>query len=303
LLLWPHNLMSTRPVQPVQHHQQQVRKPPFADWPTIKILTPPQGRFSRKTDEWCITYCSQNINGRIYGREPSCRSVCLRRVFPHEIKNILSFKTHKIIGPDGKARYPLPAEGQPTNLPRILGGNQVDDPDKSKTSAERAKYWDEGWYLWTSNSRWAVHEKTDMMLMDLEQQQKMVAHKEQRKEVWQDYQDHIRKGGDQSKFWGPIVPLRPIPDSTSQSLLVPLPPHWPSFWDRIARTLAPSQKALSILRESLASGEQQQFAQRVWEKAWTNEPFILASRTCSRAYERWKERETTDEDDGKSGPA
>jgi hypothetical protein len=28
-----------------QQQQQRVRKPPFADWPTIKILTPPQGKF------------------------------------------------------------------------------------------------------------------------------------------------------------------------------------------------------------------------------------------------------------------
>lgn len=55
---------------------------------------------------------------------------------------------------------------------------------------------------------------------------------------------------------------------------------------------------MSIFRESLTSGEQKQFAQRVWEKTWSNEPFILASRTCSRAYERWKDREP-DEDDGR----
>jgi hypothetical protein len=29
-----------------QQQQQRVRKPPFADWPTIKILTPPQGKSS-----------------------------------------------------------------------------------------------------------------------------------------------------------------------------------------------------------------------------------------------------------------
>ena len=33
------------PAQPAPRQQQQqgARKPPFADWPTIKILTPPQG--------------------------------------------------------------------------------------------------------------------------------------------------------------------------------------------------------------------------------------------------------------------
>ncbi|TFK74034.1 hypothetical protein BDN72DRAFT_834042 [Pluteus cervinus] len=299
--------MSTGAAQPTQQQQQVPRKPPFSDWPTIKILTPPQGRFSKKTDEWCFTYCSQNVNGRIYGKEPFCRSICIRKVFPHEIKNVMTFKSHKVVGPDGRAKYRLPAEGQPSNIPRILGGKPPDDSDKPQsTSNEETKYWDEGWYLWTSKSRWGLHEKTDAMLMDLEHQQRVIAQKEQRREVWQDYQDHVAKGtldaGDQSKWWGPIVPLRPAPDSTSQSLLVPLPPDWPSLRERFARLLAPAHRVLSIFQESISSGEQVEFAQRVWEKAWTNEPYILASRTCSRAYERWKERDSTDEDDN-AGPA
>jgi len=36
--------MTTGQAQPTsQQQQKQVRKPPFADWPTIKILIPPQG--------------------------------------------------------------------------------------------------------------------------------------------------------------------------------------------------------------------------------------------------------------------
>ncbi|KAF8891747.1 hypothetical protein BD779DRAFT_1621802 [Infundibulicybe gibba] len=309
--------MSTGQAQPAQQQQQQqVRKPPFANWPTIKILMPPQGRFSKKTDEWCFTYCSQNVNGRIYGKEPSCRSICIRKVFPHEVRNVVAFKSHRDVGPDGKAKYPLPAEGQPLNLPRYLGGKPLEDSDEQpKPSNEARKYWQEGWYFWTSNSRWAVHDKTDTMIMDLEQQQQFATYQEQRREVWQDYQDHLQQTagtnatGNQaeseagsSKWWGPIVPLRPPPDVSSQSLLVPLPPEFPPFWDRINKLLSPSRQVLGILQESVRSGEQQKFAQRVWEKAWSNEPFLLASRTFSRAYERWKDKDgPPDEEDGKRG--
>ena len=88
----------------------------------------------------------------------------------------------------------------------------------------------------------------------------------------------------------------------SHSLLVPLPPDFPPFWDRINKLLAPTRKVLEITRESITSGEQRQFALRVWEKAGTKEPFILARRTIDRAYELWKDREVpADEDEGKTG--
>jgi len=74
-------------------------------------------------------------------------------------------------------------------------------------------------------------------------------------------------------------------------LLLPIPPDFPPFWERINKLLAPTFRVLSILRESVVSGEQKQFASKVWDKAWTDEPFVLASRTFTRVYERWKENE------------
>lgn len=57
-------------------------------------------------------------------------------------------------------------------------------------------------------------------MMDLEQQRRRAHRWEQRKEVWQDYQDHLQKIPDQpnspeaesNRWWGPIVPPRPIPE-------------------------------------------------------------------------------------------
>lgn len=54
------------------------------------------------------------------------------------------------------------------------------------------------------------------------------------------------------------------------------------------------------MQENIKAGNFQKFAMRVWEKAWTEEPRILARRTCSKAYELWKEvQDSADGDDGK----
>lgn len=164
-----------------------------------------------------MTYCSQSISGRIHSKEPKCRSICLRKVFPHEVQNIVSFKKHENVGPDGKAKYPLPMEGQPINLPRLLGGtSNSDSEDHPKPPV--TKYWDEGWYLWTSPSRWAFLQKTDMMMQDFQKQKETELKHESRREVWHDYQEHLKRGvsgvaDQQSQFWGPIVPPRPIPNT------------------------------------------------------------------------------------------
>lgn len=238
-------LMSSTHEQPTQQ-PQRVRKPAFSDWPTIKILTPPQGelltvnswniltktpftgRFSPKTDEWCITYCTQTVKGRFNSQEPSCRSLCIRRIFAHEVRNIVSFRRHQDVDEEGKAKYPLPAEGQPVNMPRYLGGKASTDADDEPTpQPERGrgtKYWDEGWYLWTSSSHISSVEKIQMMKYDLRGQVRREHYKEQRKATWQEYQQFIERNaqpvhsplpdGEHNKWWGAIVPPPPIPDTS-----------------------------------------------------------------------------------------
>ncbi|KAK2463158.1 hypothetical protein APHAL10511_004813 [Amanita phalloides] len=277
--------MSNASAQASSQQPKRQRKPLFADYPTIKILTPPQGKFSPKTDEWCFSYCSQSINGRIHNKEPYCRSVCIRKIFPHEVRNVINVKTHRNIGADGKSRYPLPHEGQPENIPKFLGGKRGGDPDEKPSK----QYWDEGWYLWRGKGRWAAQEKTETMLMDLEQQQRLEALKERKREATSDTSKQAN--GARRRSWGYVVPRNPHVDLSSQTLLLPLPPQFPPFWDRISKLLAPTVRVLGILHESIVSGEQKKFAVKVWEKAWTDEPFVLASRTFTRAYERWKENE------------
>jgi hypothetical protein len=88
--------------------------------------------------------------------------------------------------------------------------------------------------------------------------------------------------------------------SPEDAMLVALPPDVTPVLSGIRKLLAPSIQVLGILRKSLASGEQQEFVKRVWAKAKTDEPFILAQRTLSSAYDTWKKRDTV-EDDGKKG--
>jgi len=174
--------------------------------------------------------CSQSINGRVHGKDPECRSICIRRVFAHEVRNVINFKEHKNIGPDGKARYPLPAEGQAANLPRILGGPPKEEDSEDGHSAPvtlPTKHWDEGYYFWTGKGHWTMLNKTLSMTMDLRQQQNSQTKQARRREIWQDYQQHLKQSGGQQvgerdpasdKWWGPIVPPKPIPDTRCDRL-------------------------------------------------------------------------------------
>jgi hypothetical protein len=190
------------------------------------MLTCILGPASQQTDEWCLTYCSQTVSGRIRNREPYCRSLCVRKVFPHEIRNILAFKAHKKLDSTGKATYPLPAEGQPANLPRIFGGKRPEDPEDPHANArpkEPSKTWDEGWYLWTGKGRMAAHQKLESMSLDFERQQRVVAMRAKRREVWQEYQDSLRQNAnvhdDNVRLWVPNVPPKPLPDTRCVDIL------------------------------------------------------------------------------------
>jgi len=123
-----------------------------------------------------MTYCSQSVTGRIHGKEPYCRSLCVRKVFPHEVRNVIAFKQHKQVDQSGKAAYPLPTEGQPANLPRILGGKPPEDH-----SNHNPKNWDEGLYLWTGKGPTAAHQKIDSMSLDFEHQRQVVEMRERRR--------------------------------------------------------------------------------------------------------------------------
>ena len=180
------------------------------------------GRVSLENDEWCMTYCSQSVTGRIHGKEPYYRSLCVRKIFPHEVCNVIAFKQHKQVDQSGKAAYPLPTEGQLANLSHILGGEPPEDDSNHKPQLRHnSKNWDEGLYLWTGKGPMAAHQKINSMSLDFEHQRQFVEMRQRRREMWQDYQDSLRQKNDAGKedvrTWVPNVPPRPLPDTRCAS--------------------------------------------------------------------------------------
>lgn len=59
------------------------------------------------------------------------------------------------------------------------------------------------------------------MMLDLQKQKQSELKRERRKELWHDYEEHLKHGvggvaGQQSQsgqWWGPIVPPKPMPDT------------------------------------------------------------------------------------------
>lgn len=159
------------------------------------------------------------MSGRLNGKEPYCRSFCIRKVFLHEIRNVVGVKSHRNVGPDGQVKYPLPHEGQPENIPKLLGGTQSDDPDEKpgQRRPEGTNYWNEGWYMWTGSGRWAMLEKTETMLLDLEQQQRLEALKDRKREAVIETSKTTKltdePEGALRKKWGYVVPRNSNPDA------------------------------------------------------------------------------------------
>ncbi|KAJ7106026.1 hypothetical protein C8R43DRAFT_1045884 [Mycena crocata] len=286
--------------------QRQQRPVIFSGFPTIKIIEPPKGSFSTRNDQWCLTYCSQNVGGRIQHKEPWCRSVCIRKVFSHEVRNIVQFKSHKEVGPDGKARYPLPQEGQPINLPRYLGGKPTDDPEYGRKSPGDTKYWDEGWYLWKTSSFLGVYNSISQMPNSLEEQGKLDEAKKFKREQWKEYQTFLRSGQPrtlENKWLGPVVPPNFGPDAAPDSLLIELPIESGPLLEPIYNVLAPAKLVLGLFHDNLTAGNYQKFARRAWDKTWTGEPFTLANRACSFGYEQWKNKGKGEDEDDKEKEA
>ncbi|KAF7315206.1 hypothetical protein MIND_00035000 [Mycena indigotica] len=280
--------------------KQPPRTVIFANFPSLKVIEPPKGTFSTRNDQWCLTYCSQNVAGRIHNRGPWCRSVCIRKVFSHEVRNVIQFKSHKEIGADGKARYPLPSEGQPINLPSYLGGKQIEDPEHGRKSPGDVKYWDEGWYFWKSTTFLGAHDIISRLPLNLESQTRQEEIRIAKRKVWQDYQAFLRAGrpkSEENRWIGPVVPTNVGPDVSSQALLVPLPLDTEPLLQPIHHLLEPTRHSLELLQENWNDGHFRKFGQRVWEKSLSGEPYALVSRAYNFAYEQWKNKDNNDDDD------
>ncbi|KAJ3821716.1 hypothetical protein F5880DRAFT_1438084, partial [Lentinula raphanica] len=198
---------------PANQQQTQSRGPAFSKWPTVKIFMPPQGRFSPKRDEWCLTYCTQSITGRIHAVQPSCTTLCIRKVFEHEVKNVTGFKRHDMSVVRKKAIYSLPPEGQPDHVPKVLGGARTaPDPSASpstSTTSEseslsslpatvptpiiKTRSWSPGYYLFTSTTIYGTFEHLASMSRDLPRQVSRQKKVESIKKEWIEYQEWVER--------------------------------------------------------------------------------------------------------------
>ncbi|KAH8828202.1 hypothetical protein DL96DRAFT_1602177 [Flagelloscypha sp. PMI_526] len=283
--------------------QRRIRKDPTADWPTIKILKPPGGEYGLAGDQHCFMYCSQSVFGRASSRPPFCRSICFRKVFPHELSD--------------SAKYPLPPSGQVEHLPRAVGGRRgvpVPDPSEVDSSSSPAppvetRNWEEGWYLWTSTTIHGLAHQLNTMPQTLKQQQDRQQRLEKMQDIWTEWENYLRSNpggpapgpnGEPHIFWGPRPPMRPFPLEPDASMILPFPPSTLPFASQISKFIEPSKRVLAITQNSIASGEQLEFAKRVWAKAWTDAPYTMVSRTFDKAKEIWKKKPTQDDDDEKN---
>lgn len=239
----------------------------------------------------------------------------------HEVRNVIAFKQHKEIDADGNAKYPLPLEGQ--DRIKASGSGKPSHPPKP------VKYWEEGWYIWASKSYRATQEKLTLMAYDLPGQKRAMENRQKHTLAYKEFQEFLKKRNSgvpvdrhsfstsvphdelqNTKWWGPAIPQR-VPDLhklacvlsrllywlvliisacfSELSILMHAVTPFPPLYKQVEMLLEPTHKLLSICRESVESGTQKKFWLRVWDKAWTKDPFILAGRTAKWSYEKWKD--------------
>jgi hypothetical protein len=191
------------------------------------------------------------------------------------------------------AKYPLPPEGQRAD--EVLGADSESDTYERKLREKDVKYWKEGWYIWYSKSRWAAQEKVDLMMHDLPTQVGWSRHMAQQKAEWAALERERRGRQEWNDTELPTMtiapPRRPFTDPSKQSLLIHLPALMPPIYDQIQTLLAPTFKVTAILRESIESGAQKQFAALLWEKARSGEPFMLARNVFKTVWKVWRDED------------
>jgi len=269
---------------------QQAPDPSFVDRvPSIRLSVPPRGHLSPATSERCFTYCSQSHFGRAHGNEPKCYTLCLRRVFNHEVNRVLTNVNYGPIikSPAVSANIPLPQEANTTLGQYISDSSQAEVSDSSASSPDTTsshlenphRHWQEGYYIWLSRSRRAASEHLSHMKRDLFQQSAY----EHSKAMWA---QAVREGRQhefyrtlEAQIFGSEWTANMHEDILSpphRSLLFPLSTPAPELRRIISKYLAPTSVVLATLRESFTSGEQAKFAHRMRESIQEGAPWALA---------------------------
>ncbi|KAF8551986.1 hypothetical protein OG21DRAFT_1466443 [Imleria badia] len=254
----------------------------FVHSPLISLSRPPPGKVPDKMDEMCLTYSFQTARGRSQNHEPKTYSICLRKVYPHEVTDYLLGKGWRT---QQTNNIPLPPEGQPIQERYLDESEASTKPDEDET-----RYWEQGWYLWTTSSNKNAVEKLLLMSQSLKSQDRYLQdkfHKEKDEQIEQMWIEHLR-GRIRVELDGTLSSVPP-PDYLQyhwqSSSLTQIPSSLRPLFDPMRRLLAPTAKVLDIFRRSFESGSQREFARRVLEKGHSAEPFILGRRFCKKAWE------------------
>ncbi|KAH9996656.1 hypothetical protein BJV74DRAFT_960898 [Russula compacta] len=269
---------------------QQAPDPSFVDRiPSIRLSVPPRGRFSPATSERCFTYCSQSHFGRAHGNEPKCYTLCLRRIFNHEVNRVLTNVNYGPIikSPAVSANIPLPPEANTTLSQYISDPVHAEDSDDSASSShtttsqhpENQRHWQEGYYVWLSRSRQAASEHMSHMKRDLFQQSAY----EHSKALWA---KAVREGKQHEFYRTPEAHIfgsewtanmhEDILSPPHCRMLFPLSTPAPELRRIISKYLAPTSIVLTTLHESFTSGDQTKFAHRMCESIQEGAPWTLA---------------------------
>jgi len=259
--------------------EKATAKISFVHSPLISLSRPPPGKAPDKMDEMCLTYSLQTARGRSQNDDPKTYSICLRKVYPHEVTDYLLGKGWRT---QQTNNIPLPPEGQPVQE------RYLDEPETStKPDEDETRYWEQGWYLWTTSSNKNAVEKLLLMSRSLKFQDRYLQDKFHREKDEQNEQEQLH-GRIRVELDGTLSSIPP-PDYMhyhwQSSSLTQIPSSLRPLFDPMRRLLAPSAKVLDIFRRSFESGSQREFARRVWEKGRSPDPFILGRRLCKKAWE------------------
>lgn len=136
-------------------------------------------------DEICFTYSVQTARGRSQNHDPKTYSICLRKVYPHEVTDYLLGKGWRT---QQTKNIPLPPEGQPVQE------HFIDESESStKADEDETRYWEQGWYLWTTSSNKNAVEKLLLMSQSLKSQDRYLQDKLSREKDGQNKQMWIEQ--------------------------------------------------------------------------------------------------------------
>jgi len=214
------------------------------------------------------------------------------------------------------AKYKLPVEGQPKDSrgsgPSSLREVSDVDADEDSPSPSRhgstslgdddegkVRYWEPGWYLWSTTSRWAAQEQLDMMSRDLKwqsdwQQYKDSVNDEYRRRQARGELDEVYDEG-KGRVQGPRI-RQSFPDLSENTWLVPVPPPHLLLGNAIKKYMAPTFKLMALVHGTFDDGRQRELGTRMWEKAQTGEPWTVAQSAVRKVWKILSEGPPVDED-------